>query len=287
MAQNTIEGDSLMFAFFNENKLDTLLIDFERKYATENKLAEMLSYNKILPNISSFNKVPDWNETVFLTKSQSLNIIPSYISKRAEYLSHDNHYSAFLVEEKKIDEYYKSLNHTHPIAALFCNKLIKAILIAELDSDIEGITADRLGIAHIDFKENFNQEDFNELIIHQITHMLLFIDDLIEPQVEYSKKQFPIRTTATHKRGGNFFPLYILFHSFCVGIEVLNYRFNFQTLKAPVNYHPTTATAIQRCKEGFLILNEHIHLFTLKGKKLLSSYGELLHKVDLEINYAV
>lgn len=276
-----------MFAFFNENKLDILLTDFERKYATKNKLAEMLSYDKILLNISSFNTVPDWNETVFLTKYQSLNIIPSYINKREGYFSHDNRYSAILVEEKKIDEHYKSLNHTHPIAACFCNKLIKAILIAELDSYIEGTTADGLGIAHIDFKENFNQDDFNELIIHQITHMLLFIDDFIEPQVEDSKKQLPIRTVTTHKRGGNFFPLYILFHSFCVGIEVLNYRFNFQKLEAPVNYHPTTATAIQRCKEGLLILNGYIDLFTLKGKKLLGSYSELLHKLDLEMNYAV
>lgn len=276
-----------MFAFFNGNKLDALLTDFERQYATEHRLAEMLSYDKILPNISSFNTVPDWNETVFLTKSQSLNIIPSYINKREDYLSHDNRYSAILVEEKKIDEHYKSFSYAHPMAALFCNKLIKIILIAELDSYIEGTTVDGLGIAHIDFKENFNQEDFNELIIHQITHMLLFIDDFIDPQVEDSKKQLPVRTAATHKRGGNFFPLYILFHSFCVGIEVLNYRFNFQTLNASVNYHPTTSTAMQRCKEGFLILNEYINLFTLKGKKLLGLYGELLHKLDLEMSHAV
>lgn len=287
MAQNIIAGDSLMFAFFNKNKLDTLLTDFERKYANEHRLAEMLSYDKILPNISSFNTAPDWNETVFLTKSQSLNIIPSYISKREDYLSLDSRSSAILIEEKKIDEHYKSFSHVHPMAALFCNKLIKVILIAELDSYIEGTTADGLGIAHIDFKKNFNQEDFNELIIHQITHMLLFIDDFIEPQVEDSKKNLPIRTAATHKRGGNFFPLYILFHSFCVGIEVLNYRFNFKTLEAPVNYHPTTSIAMQRCKEGFLILNEHINLFTLKGKKLLRLYGELLHKLNLEMSHAV
>lgn len=276
-----------MFAFFNESKLDALLTDFERQYATEHRLAKMLSYDKILPNISSFNTVPDWSETVFITKSQSLNIIPSYVNKRANYLSHDNRYSAMLVEEKKIDGHYKSFSNAHPIAALFCNKLIKAILIAELDSYIEGTTADGLGIAHIDFKEHFNQEDFNELIIHQITHMLLFIDDFIDPQVEDSKKQLPVRTAATHKRGGNYFPLYILFHSFCVGIEVLNYRFNFQTLEAPINYHPTTSTAMQRCKEGFLILNEHINLFTLKGRKLLNSYGELLRELDLEMSHAV
>ncbi|KTD59282.1 hypothetical protein [Legionella shakespearei] len=274
-----------MFAFFNENKLEVLLTEFEKKYAIENRLAEILSYDKVLPNISAFNSVPDWSETIFLTKFQSLNIIPYYVNKREDYFSHDNRYSATLVEEKKIDEHYKSFSNAHPMAALFCNQLIKAILITELDSYIEGTTADGLGIAHIDFKEHFNQEDFNELIIHQITHMLLFIDDFIEPLVEDSHKQLPVRTAATHKRGGNLFPLYIFFHSLCVGIEVLNYRYNFQTLEAQVNYHPITSTAMQRCKDGFLILNDHINLFTLKGKKLLSSYGELLHKLDLEISH--
>lgn len=269
-----------MLAFFNENKLAKLLTDFERKYAIENRLAYILSYDEILSKISSFNKIPDWSETVFLTKSQSLKIIPGYINKRVDHLSHDNPYSTILIQEKKIDEHYELLTNTYPMAALFCNRLIKAILIAELDSYIEGTTADGLGIAHIDFKENFNQEDFNELIIHQIIHMLLFIDDFIEPQVEDSKKQLPIRTVATHKRGGNFFPLYILFHSFCVGVEILNYRFNFQTLEASVNYHPKTFIAMQRCKEGFSILNEHINLFASKGKKLLSLYGELLHELD-------
>lgn len=275
-----------MFAFLNESKLKTLLTAFEKKYAGKNRLAHVPSYDEILSEISCFNKVPSWKETIFLTKSQSSNIVPSYVNKRTEYLSYDNCYSVTLVQEQKIDEYYKSFSNTHPLAALFCNKLIKVIMIAELDSYIEGTTADDLGIAHIDFKETFNQEDFNELIIHQITHMLLFIDDFIMPQVVDSKKQHPIKTATTHKRGGNFFPFYTLFHSFCVGIEILNYRFNSQTLEVPVHYHPRTHTAMQRCKEGFSILNEHINLFTSKGRKLLNLYGDLLHELELEMSHA-
>lgn len=274
-----------MLSFFNENKLQTLLTEFQKKYAFDNGLAYSPSYDEILSKISSFNKKPHWRETVFLTKYQSSSIIADYIDKRANYFSPDNCYSTFLVEQNKIAKCYKLFSMTHPMAALFCNRLIRVILIAELHSYIEGTTADELGIAHIDFKEHFNQEDFNELIVHQITHTLLFIDDFIEPQIEDSKKQLSIETRATHKRGGHCFPLYILFHSLCVGMEILNYRINFQVSGACVNYHPATGIAIRRCKEGALILNEYARLFTSKGKKILNLYTEMLQKFTSENLY--
>jgi len=275
-----------MFAQYDENKLEYLMNKFCNSFAIKNKLAEVPEYEKILQYISAFIVPPDWSKTAFITKSQSMEVIPSYIIHRDNYLSQKDDFSRHLINEKILHNYYLSLNKSYPKAVQFCNRLLKVILIAELDSYIEGTTAEGLGIAHLDFKNHYNQLDFNELIIHQITHMLLFIDDYIEPQVEASKKNLPIVTAAKHKRGGNSFPLYILFHSFCVGVEILDYRLRSETLNTPVNYHPGTSIAINRCKEGFSILHENMKLFTLNGRKLLKQYGDFLDELMNRIENA-
>lgn len=275
-----------MFAKYDENNLEKLLNEFSLSFAIKNQLSKVPDYKTILQSISAFIVCPDWDKTAFLTKSLSINVIPSYVTYRESYLSSEDTFSEHLVNEKILDNYYLALNKSYPKVVHFCNKLLKVILIAELGSYIEGTTAVGLGIAHLDFKPHYNQLDFNELIIHQITHMLLFIDDYVEPQVEASNKNIPIATTSQHKRGGNSFPLYALFHSLCVGIEILAYRLKSENLTTSVNYHPHTSTAVNRCKAGFAILQENMNFFTLKGKKLLRSYGDILDEIIIRIENA-
>jgi len=275
-----------MFAQYDENKLEKLLNEFCLSFAIKNQQSKAPDYKTILQSISAFIVCPDWDTTAFLTKNLSRDVIPSYVIHRESYLSSKDTFSEHLINEKILDNYYLALNKSYPKVVHFCNKLLKIILIAELGSYIEGTTADGLGIAHLNFKSHYNQLDFNELIIHQITHMLLFIDDYVEPQVEASNKNIPIATTSQHKRGGNSFPLYILFHSLCVGVEILAYRLKSQTLTTPINYHPETSIAVSRCKAGFATLQENMKFFTLKGRKLLREYGDYLDEVIIRIENA-
>ncbi|KTD02729.1 hypothetical protein [Fluoribacter gormanii] len=270
----------------NNSKLEDLLINFQSTYSKRNHLEHDIGYEEILQSYSSFVVKPEWITTKFLNKAQSNKLIPSYLNKREQYFSLEDQYSNFLITENLIDNFYSHLSQTHPRVSTFCSKLIKLILIAELDHYIEGTTADELGIAHIDFKESYNQEDFNELIVHQITHTLLFIDDYIEPQVDDDKKNFLISTSLSHKKGGNKFPFYILFHSVCVGLEVLSYRYENNSLDSPIHYHPTTEVAIKRCTNGINKLNEYIDLFTHSGKELLYKYHALHEELAKRIQYA-
>lgn len=270
-----------MFTLIDEKGLAKLIDSFCASFAKENSLLNVPSYEQVLQHISYFIASPHWKQTSFLSTEQAIKIIPPYIKQRAELISKDD-YSSILINDELINNYFKALEISCPKAALFCNKLIKIILLANLDSYIEGTSADGLGIAHIDFKNHYNQNDFNELIIHQITHMLLFIDDYIEPQIDDVNKPIQITTSIKHKRGGNKFPLYILFHSFCVGVEVLQYRVVFNTLASPINYHAQTIAAIKRCSECFHILNENSSLFTLKGKDILKKYGDIVERLSTE-----
>jgi hypothetical protein len=188
-----------------------------------------------------------------------------------------------LSDDGVIKNYFNKLKVSYPKAVKFCNQLIKVILMANLGAYVESTSAESLGIAHLDFKKHYNENDFNELIIHQITHMLLFIDDYIEPQVVFSNKMLPIVTTIKNKRGGNAFPFYTLFHSFCVGVEVLQYRYLSNTLTASINYHAETLTAIKRCSNCFDVLNENSLFFTEKGRRILNEYREALYDLKTRI----
>ena len=271
-----------MFTKFNEKKLGCLMDDFCGSFAKINNLYEIPKYGQVLQHISCFVVLPDWEETYFLSKEQAKKIIPLYVEQRRDLFSEDD-YSSVMIDEGLISNYFKSLKTTCPKAAQFCNQLIKVLLLANLDSYIEGTSASGLGIAHIDFKKHYNENDFNELIIHQITHMLLFIDDYIDPHVVDSNKMLPIQTAVKHKRGGNNFPLYTLFHSLCVGVEVLHYRLTSDTLMATVNYHAQTLTAIKRCSDCLILLTENIALFTSKGSKILREYQGIIDDLRIRI----
>lgn len=271
-----------MLTLIDEKELAILIDSFCISFAKKNSLLNAPTYEQVLQHISHFIVSPNWKETRFLASEQAIKIIPPYIKKRAELISKDD-YSSILINDGLINNYFKLLEKSCPKAALFCNQLIKIILLANLDSYIEGTSANGLGIAHIDFKNHYNQNDFNELIIHQITHMLLFIDDYIEPQIDDLNKPIQITTSIKHKRGGNKFPLYILFHSFCVGVEVLQYRAVSNTLTTPINYHAQTITAIKRCSECFHILNENSSLFTSRGKDILKKYGDIVDRLSTEV----
>lgn len=271
-----------MFTLIDEKGLERLIDSFCVSFAKKNSSLNTPSYEEVLQRLSHFIASPNWKETNFLSTDQAIKIIPPYIKQRSELISKDD-YSSMLINDGLINNYFKVLEKSYPKAALFCHQLIKVILVANLDSYIEGTSSDGLGIAHIDFKNHYNQNDFNELIIHQITHMLLFIDDYIEPQIDDANKPIQITTSIKHKRGGNKFPLYILFHSFCVGIEVLQYRAVSNTLASPINYHAQTITAIKRCSECFHILNKNSSLFTSKGKGILKKYGAIVERLSTEV----
>ena len=271
-----------MFTTFNEKKLKNLMDDFCGSFAKINNLYDIPKYGHVLQHISCFVVLPDWKETYFLSRGHAKEIIPSYVDQRRDLFSDDD-CSSVMINEGLISNYFKALKTTCPKAVHFCNQLIKVLLLANLDSYIEGTSASGLGIAHIDFKKHYNENDFNELIIHQITHMLLFIDDHIDPHVVDSNKMLPIETTVKHKRGGNSFPLYTLFHSLCVGVEVLHYRLTSDTLMATVNYHAQTVTAIKRCSDCLVVLIENIALFTSKGSNVLREYEAILDDLRIRI----
>ena len=163
-----------------------------------------------------------------------------------------------------------------------CNFLIKVVLINQLQSYTNGTTDETIGLSTIDFKDHFGEDDFIELIIHQMTHMALFLDDRCYLHMEEKNKNFLIETGMRFVLGGTMFPAYIAFHSYIVGVEILQFRRQVMNLHFKGNYHGDTARIIKVCLAFKRSLMDHSSLFALRGISLLSDASNMLDQIILD-----
>jgi len=151
------------------------------------------------------------------------------------------------------------------------NFLIKIILLNHLESYVDGTTGDTIGLSCMDFKDHFDEEDFIELIIHQMTHMILFMDDYSNKHMSDDKKDIMIDIGIQYVLGGTQFPVYIAFHSYLVGIEILSFRQQFNGLDYAGKYHGTTTRIIYGCENFKAGLKENFSLFSPRAQSILTS----------------
>ncbi len=168
--------------------------------------------------------------------------------------------------------------------------IIKIVVINQLAAHTNGTTEDLLGLAILDFKDHYQHEDFIELIIHQLTHMLLFLDERVNPHMPAASKNILIDTeTIQFIRGGTKFPIYLAFHSYIVGVEVLCFRAEMGELQYQGNYHGNTERILRICKQFKFCLENNFDLFyepaqaiLIKANTLLTQIEGQFHKLKLE-----
>jgi hypothetical protein len=99
---------------------------------------------------------------------------------------------------------------------------IKYIVLDSLKSYGSASASDCIGIISINCKNSFTEIDIEEMIIHELVHNLIFIDNLNHT---HFKKSFnlnkylvfsPIRETSRR--------IDLSFHAFLVSLELLNLR---------------------------------------------------------------
>jgi hypothetical protein len=154
--------------------------------------------------------------------------------------------------------------------------IIKVIIINQLIKYTNGTTNKTIGCASMNFKDHFEQQDFVELLIHQLTHMLLFIDDRCYQHIHPANKETMIETDLPYVLGGNHFPIHLAFHSYVVGVEVLCFRAHAIGLNYSSHCHGTTIRIIKTCQsfQDSLLKNEH--LFLERGQSILHDASLLL-----------
>lgn len=226
-------------------------------------------YNKYLRNISVFENGINW-DGIYLIDYPSLN---AYAKNHAEKIkSHIKENSEILKNRLKdgfFQEVLTKLEESNFEIFNLAKLVIKMVLINNLNSYTNGTTSDTIGLASMDFKDHFNQQDFIELIVHQMTHMFLFMDDKVFNHCDEERKEVMIETyDIKFILGGTQFPLYLAYHSYIVGVEVLCFREESYGINGDGNYHGKTSRIFKICEsfQRALILN--MHHFSRRGLEI-------------------
>ncbi len=245
------------------NKLDDLS---SREYKCFLKTKSILNNHTYSDNIEIMNFV-DFER-----------VNPDYFRLKKEFFVKN---SPTLSERIQSDFFYSSLNRLsvanneiYELAAF----LIKIIVVNQLAKHTNGTTIDTLGLACIDFKDHFDSNDFVELVVHQMTHMLLFMDNFNNPHMLADNYDVMIETNLKYVQGGTKFPAYLAFHSYIVGVEMLTFRKNFTGWDFVGNYHGSTERIFKVCLSFRKSLQQKNNLFTDRGKSFLDD-------ADIHLDY--
>tara|TARA_R110000868_G_scaffold396846_2_gene669208 strand:- start:6732 stop:7610 length:879 start_codon:yes stop_codon:yes gene_type:complete len=236
-------------------------------------------YNRFLSMDSIFNDIVDWSSPEFVSFPESKQYSAKYYSEKHLYFDINIPEIDNMITSKYFSNAFSELKFENRAVFDMANLVIKVVIINRLKAYTNGTTEDALGLAVIDYKLQFNKIDFQELIFHQVIHMLTYLDDKINSHLPTHLKTDLVSSDLVHKAGGNQFPLYIIFHSYLVGVEVLLYRKKMNNLDFEGNYHGPSRRLIERCIKGRLMLDDHFDKFTEHGKMILGKAHDRLISV--------
>lgn len=110
-----------------------------------------------------------------------------------------------------------------PMHHQFFELVIEKVFCAPASGAIGGSTSDAVGLIWTNIIDGFGQDDYVELLVHELTHNLLFLDEWVHPHYRYSeivKTEFWCRS-AIRKLDR---PLDKVFHALVVAAEILLFR---------------------------------------------------------------
>lgn len=219
----------------------------------------------------------DYSKNIILTDFEGLRpMCPDFCYGKEGHFANNSQ----ILTERLSNGYFQNalskFSKSSPEIFSIANFIIKVIVLNQLNSHTKGTTADTLGLACLDFKDHFDEQDFIELVMHQMVHMLLFLDDHNNPHMVDNNYNVMIETGLKFILGGTKFPAYLAFHSYIVGIEMLHFRKNHSGLDYLGNYHGSTERIVRVCDKFKECMMKNIGLFTLRGKSFLEESFAIL-----------
>ncbi len=242
-------------------------------------------YRKFLEVNSSFNINAIANETKFTNglflKEYSLSL---YAELNDIFVKND-YLLDFRLETGFFYDSFLAIKDRNPELYELCNFLIKLIILNKMNDHVNGSKKDRIGIFIFDFKDNYTKEDFIEITIHQLTHMILFLDHIITPHIDEDNEKRNIPVDLKFIRGGHDFPVYLAFHSYIVGVEILTYRLNYKTTNEVREYHGSTKRIFSVTEKFRQAIERNIVYFTNNGLKLFQEVSDIFNDLKNDMGY--
>lgn len=125
---------------------------------------------------------------------------------------------------------------------------IHSIFFRKSDSSGGGSTSNAIGVIWLNNRSHWSTQDLAELLIHELTHNLVFIDELCNLHMQdyalLQKEENFAQSAILHTKR----PLDKVFHSIVVAVEVLKSRQNYwDEPKAPKVHPPSKVMYKQTC----------------------------------------
>lgn len=236
-------------------------------------------YNDFLRNESIIENC-DFSDKILITDFDGLkNVCKKFCDNKSEHFASNTKLLTDRLTKGFFEDALSQLERDNAELYNLSNFIIKILLVNQLSSYTNGTLKDMIGLACLDFKDNYNEQDFLELIVHQMTHMILFIDDYSCIHMPEENKNVMIETGLKFVLGGTKFPAYIIFHSFIVGVEVLCFRLQSTGLEYIGNYHGSTGRIIDICKIFKRCLLNESGLITSRGQYILGAAFEIFDNI--------
>ncbi|WP_437296197.1 aKG-HExxH-type peptide beta-hydroxylase [Sorangium sp. So ce426] len=135
-------------------------------------------------------------------------------------------------------------SHHPELSALF-ELVIHSIFLRKSSGAGGGSTSNAVGVIWVNCRDDWSRQDFEELLIHELTHNLVFLDELrhlhfadykliAQPQ-NYARSAI----LATQR------PLDKVFHSIIVAVELIHARRNFLGEPSSPKVHPPTERMVE------------------------------------------
>ena len=263
------EGDSLNFKNFDE--LEEGFHRFLRKYQPTVPRMNKLGTNIIKDKDMEQNLVNLFYTESLLDDMDQTSVVGNSLE------------SEFQKSEKSISNAISFIELNFPEVYSALQTAVDSIFLRRSDVSGGGSTSNAIGVIWINHRDHWSQNDIIELLVHELTHNLVFIDELRYLHYQdYNKivdeKNYSYSAILQTKR-----PIDKVVHSIIVATEVVSLRKNH--LGEPKNpcVHPPSTKIIEQTLSAYdslISMPNYNELTTERSRHLMDSCASILKSMN-------
>jgi hypothetical protein len=177
--------------------------------------------------------------------------------------------------KKQIPEFYELFNLT-----------IDSLFMRHSKDSGGGSTSNAVGVIWINYRTHWSEQDLIELLVHELTHNLVFIDELrhlhFTNYKEIALEENFAKSAILHIKR----PIDKVFHSIVVATEVLLLRRNHLGEPQDPKVHPPSDKMLRQTRESLDSLRElpkYETLLTTRGKMIIQKCDDHLKMIENEL----
>lgn len=231
--------------------------------------AAVAGFNRFLQDHSIIETTIDWVGSRRVDFDGLKRYASKFAAQKARFFAQNSPLLRERLENGYFDGAMRGLTEKAPRLRELADFCVRLIVVNQLNEYTNGTTEDTIGIANFNFKDDFGELDFQELLVHQLVHMLLFVDDTLDSHMAPDRKDVLVETGLPFVMGGTSFPVYLAFHSYIVAVEMLLYREDTGQLDECPVYHRSTARVVRIIHALGRAMRTNHALFDARGRDIL------------------